>query len=263
MGSVSTKRSPRAQEDVRALLSLMQMEARRVLECALDKEAGAFVKSLKHLRARDGRRLIVRNGNKPPREVKTLVGPVSVQQPRVHVRDPLREDLRFRSQLIPPYARRTKGGPGSLSIPRLLESFQKGCLATLAAVLGRACGDLPPVVVKACRESDHEFGRTGSARALTAADYARFWAGELEHRKRPLLVLVGTRLPPSHPRAHAKVDVLAFRAHAINVQREWLRILRAQRKAGLDLALAPVEGRAALQFWGARDLFRAESGPRS
>ena len=51
----------------------------------------------------------MRHGHLPEREVLTGIGPVGVRQPRVRDRQAApAERVRFRSSILPPYARRSK-----------------------------------------------------------------------------------------------------------------------------------------------------------
>ncbi|MBA3314855.1 MAG: IS256 family transposase, partial [Planctomycetaceae bacterium] len=56
-----------------------------------------------------GRRLIVRNGHLPAREILTGAGPLEVRQPRVRDRSPDSEQrVRFSPGVLPPYLRRSR-----------------------------------------------------------------------------------------------------------------------------------------------------------
>lgn len=56
-----------------------------------------------------GRRQVVRNGSMPEREVVTGIGPIKVQQPRVHDRRTPGEGREtFTSAILPPYLRKTR-----------------------------------------------------------------------------------------------------------------------------------------------------------
>ncbi len=100
-------------EDRSPLDTLVREGARRMLQQAIDAEVEQFL--IRHADRRDeqGRRLIVRNGHLPAREILTGAGPLEVRQPRVRDRSPDSEQrVRFspeRAAALPapqPLARR-------------------------------------------------------------------------------------------------------------------------------------------------------------
>ncbi len=60
----------------------------------------------------DGRRVVVRNGYLPEREIVTAVGPVPVKIPKV--RDHLGSGVKFNSTIVPPYVHRSPRVSSSL-----------------------------------------------------------------------------------------------------------------------------------------------------
>ena len=68
---------------VPVLDQVLREGARRMLQAAIEREVADYVEA--HAQELDGRgrRLVVRNGHLPPRQLQTPVGPIRVQQPRV------------------------------------------------------------------------------------------------------------------------------------------------------------------------------------
>src|SRR5436309_9488451 len=98
-------------EDLAASLDEIVREgARRMLAAALEDEVAAYIAAHAGERDEGGRRLVVRNGHARPREVTTAAGAVEVAAPRVNDR---RVDertggrARFRSQILPPWCRKS------------------------------------------------------------------------------------------------------------------------------------------------------------
>ena len=85
------------------LEKLLREGARQMLEVALQTEVAEYTERHQGERDARGRRLVVRNGFHPPRQLVTGVGKVPVRQPRV---DDRREGAGFTSALLPRYARR-------------------------------------------------------------------------------------------------------------------------------------------------------------
>lgn len=84
--------------------------ALRMLLAALDAEVDAYVESAKNDRDERGRALANRNGKARPRKVITGAGELEVRAPRVDDRridEQTGERVRFRSEILPPYVRRS------------------------------------------------------------------------------------------------------------------------------------------------------------
>ena len=88
------------------LSEVVRHGARRIIRQAVEAELQAFVEE--HAAERDGRgrRSVVRNGYLPSREVLTGIGPVRVRVPRT--RDRSGAGRCFRSELLPPYLKKTR-----------------------------------------------------------------------------------------------------------------------------------------------------------
>ena len=84
--------------------------ARRMLAAALEAEVEAYISSLTHEVDEHGHRLVVRNGHAEPRSLVTGAGPLEVRAPRVddrRVDEGTGEKMRFRSSILPPWARKS------------------------------------------------------------------------------------------------------------------------------------------------------------
>jgi hypothetical protein len=81
-----------------------------MLAAAIENEVAEYLGCHVQVRDSEGHRLVVRNGYLPPWKIQTGLGLVEVQQPRVNDRrvDEKGDRMRFSSQTLPPYLRRTK-----------------------------------------------------------------------------------------------------------------------------------------------------------
>ncbi|MFN8855957.1 MAG: transposase, partial [Planctomycetaceae bacterium] len=76
--------------------------AREMLQRALESEVQEFLDRHSDRVDSQGRRLVVRNGHLPPRELLTGVGPLELRQPRVRDKSANPgERVRFSSQILP------------------------------------------------------------------------------------------------------------------------------------------------------------------
>lgn len=115
--------------------------AQKMLGAALQLEVEQYIERHTAERDRDGKRLVVRNGSLPERELQTGLGPISVRQPRVNDR---REDRQFTSAILPPYLRRVA------SIENLIPALYLKGVSTgemsraLESILGPKAAGLSP-----------------------------------------------------------------------------------------------------------------------
>jgi transposase-like protein len=82
-----------------------------MLQHAIEREVADYLEAHDHARDERGRRLVVRNGHLPPRDLQTPVGPLRVEQPRVDDRrtdEDGRRAFRFTSAILPKYLRKSK-----------------------------------------------------------------------------------------------------------------------------------------------------------
>lgn len=98
------------QELARTLDEICRLGATRMLAVALELEAEAFIEAARADRDERGRALVTRNGHARPRHVLTGSGAIEVTAPRVNdrrVEEQTRERSRFRSEILPPYVRKS------------------------------------------------------------------------------------------------------------------------------------------------------------
>jgi len=76
-----------------------------MLQLAIEEEVQNFISSYQDKLLTNGSKQVVRNGYLPERNIQTGIGEVAVKVPRVRNRG--KEDIKFSSNLIPQYMRRT------------------------------------------------------------------------------------------------------------------------------------------------------------
>src|SRR3954463_16174665 len=96
---------PRGQD---VLTEILRDGARRLLAEAIEAEVAAWIDPHAHLQDQAGRRQVVRNGHLPERTIRTGIGEIEVQQPRVQDRRPSEQREKFTLAVLPPYLRRTR-----------------------------------------------------------------------------------------------------------------------------------------------------------
>lgn len=96
--------SPEGGED--PLTELLRTGAKRLIQQAVEAELAELLAQYEDQVDDQGRRVVVRNGYLPEREILTGLGPVLVKVPKVRSRR--EEPVVFRSSLVPPYVRKAR-----------------------------------------------------------------------------------------------------------------------------------------------------------
>ena len=174
--------------------------ARRMLMAALKAEADGFVARFSEDLLADGRQRIVRHGAGPERVIQTGIGPIEVR--RRFVRDRLTEvpaeaRVRFTSNILPKWARRTKSLDALLPVLYLRGISTGDFQEALSALLGPDAPNLSPGVIARLTTGWQEEYDRWQGRDLSARRYVYIWAdgGSLQARMEPeaecVLVIIG------------------------------------------------------------------------
>lgn len=250
----------RAQFDERSPLDeLVREGARRMLQSAIDAEVEAFIARHANRRDQDGRRLVVRNGSLPAREILTGAGPIEVRQGRVRDKSPdPQARVQFAPSILPVYLRRTD------AIEELIPwLYLKGISTSdfgeaLQALVGeRAKGLSPNVVVRLKEQWADEYDQW-MKRDLSAKHYVYIWADGIHakvrleddaNKKQCILVLMGAT-------ADGKKELIAVLDGYRESEQSWSELLLDLKNRGLTTAPKIAVGDGALGFWAAlRKLF--------
>jgi transposase-like protein len=158
--------------------------ARRMFAEALQAEVDAYIAAFRDERDEHGRRLVVRNGTRHPREMLTAAGTVEVVAPRVNDRrtDPdTGECCRFSSAILPPWVRKTPKVTQVLPLLYLHGLSSGDFVLALGQFLGSWAGLSAPVITKLTETWTAE-QRTFAARDLSQVDYVYLWATDPRQR---------------------------------------------------------------------------------
>jgi putative transposase len=234
-----------------SLTDILREGARALLTQAIEAEVADFLAQHAKLKTENGLQRLVRHGYLPPREVLTGIGPVGVRQPRVRDRQAVpAERVRFRSSILPPYARRSKSL--EVLIPILyLKGISTGDFAeALSALVGQDAPGLSASTVARLKQVWSEDHARWRKRDLSAKRYVYLWAdgihleARLEEQAQCILVLIGAT-PEGRKELVGFTDGVRESAHS------WRDLLLDLRRRGLSVApeLAVADG--ALGFWKA------------
>jgi len=224
--------------------------ARRMLAEALQAEVDTYIAQFIGERDENGRRLVVRNGSRQPREGLTSAGAVEVVAPRVNDRrtDPdTGARARFASAILPAWCRKTPKITEVLPLLYLHGLSTGDFVPALGQFLGSSAGLSASAITKLTETWKAE-QRTFSQRDLSGVDYVYLWADgihvniRLEEHKLCLLVMIGL--------------VALADGYRESVE-SWADPLRDCARRGMRAPVLAV-GDGALGFWGGlREVFPA------
>src|SRR5262249_17576770 len=238
---------PQAQD---ALTDVLRQGAQKLLAQATDAEVADWLKRPQDCGNADGRRQVVRNGYLPERTITTGVGPVTVQQPRVHDRRAAGEREKFSSAILPPYLRKTKSVEEL--IPWLyLKGVSTGDFSeALAALLGPDAKGLSATTVMRLKGLWEQEYHAWSKRSLAGKQYVYVWADgvyfniRLEGGRQCILVLMGAT-------ADGTKELIAIQDGQRESEQSWKELLLDVQARGLTIDPKLAIGDGALGFWKA------------
>ena len=253
-----------ARAEMRSSLDEIVLEgARRMLAAALEAEVDNYLGRLAGEVDERGRRLVVRNGHAEPRTITTAAGRVEVRAPRVNdkrVDEATGERCRFRSSILPPWARKSPKVAEVLPL-MYLHGMSSGDFApALAEFFGSAAGLSPSVITRLTTQWQAE-QRAFTERDLHDRDFVYVWADgvhfnvRLEEDRLCCLVIVGVRVDGTK-------ELVAIADGYRESTESWADVLRDLKRRGMRAPVLAV-GDGALGFWGAlREVFPATRAQR-
>jgi transposase-like protein len=223
--------------------------ARRALQQAIEDEVAQYINAHREHLDDAGRRLVVRNGHKPPRTILSGVGPIQVEQPRVDDRRVDENGVRFRftSKILPPYLRKTRTIEDL--VPWLyLKGISTGEMSDALIHLGFDGAGLSATSVTRMTEVWQGEYDNWSQRDLTGKRYVYVWADGLYFGcrltdDRPcVLVLMGAT-------ADGAKELIAIHDGQRESETSWLEVLGGLRDRGLVEPPRLATGDGSLGFW--------------
>jgi transposase-like protein len=238
-------------EQSTTLDELVAEGARRMLAAALEAEVDAYVTSLSDERDEEGHRLVVRNGHAVARSLVTGAGPIEVRAPRVddrRVNEATGEKMRFRSSILPPWARKSPKVAEVLPLMYLHGMSSGDFVPALEEFFGSAAGLSASVVTRLTTEWQKERDQFAH-RSLKDVDYVYIYADgvhfnvRLEEARLCALVIVGVR-------SDGRKELVSISDGHRESTESWADVLRGLKRRGMTAPVLAV-GDGALGFWGA------------
>ena len=228
------------------LNELLKQGAQQLLAKAIEAELSTLLNQYADLQA-DGKQAVVRNGHLPERTVQTGLGDIPVKVPKV--RDRSGQGIKFNSQLIPPYLKRTRAMEEF--IPWLyLKGISTGDMQpALQALLGNGAKGLSSNTVSRLKQNWEQDYDQWRRRGLSKRRYVYLWADGVYCNVRTgdklcLLVLIGSDVT-------GRKEVLAVSDGNRESEASWLEVIEQLHAQGLEVPPEVVVGDGALGLWKA------------
>ena len=229
------------------LTELLRQGAKELISQAVETELSLLLSEHSNTQLADGRAAIVRNGYLPERVIQTGIGDVEVKVPKV--RDRSGSGIKFNSNLLPPYLKRTT------SIEELIPWLYLRGISTgdfseaLYALLGDGAKKVSANLVCRLKSSWHEEYKSWSHADLSSKEYVYWWADGIHSNVRMddrvcMLVIIGVT-------ATGEKELVAVSDGYRESIASWEELLTDLRLRGLTTAPKLATGDGALGFWKA------------
>jgi transposase-like protein len=234
-------------KDEDLLTGMLRQGAKDLISRAVQAELAEFLSENQDVVDDQGRRSVVRNGYLPEREILTGVGPVEIQVPKT--RDRSGKGIGFRSELLPPYIKRSKSVETVL--PWLyLKGISTGDFSeALADLLGEDAKGLSAGTISRLKQVWNQERDTWRKRSLADERYVYIWADGIyfnirgDEARQCILVVIGVT-------DQGNKEFLAIEDGYRESEQSWTEVLMDLQSRGMNQPKLAI-GDGALGFWAA------------
>ena len=221
--------------------------AQKMLKLALENEVEEYIEKNSHLTDSDGKRVVVKNGHMPQRNITTGMGPLTITQPRVDDRG-LKE--RFSSSILPRYLRRIPSVDNLVPVLYLKGISTNDFGTALESILGKDASGLSATNIVRLKKIWEEEYHAWRKRDLSDKEYVYFWVDGIyfnvrldDERSCVLIIMAADR--------HGNKELLAAQDGYRESKIAWAEILADLKRRGLKMAPKLSIGDGGLGFWAA------------
>ena len=230
------------------LTTLLREGAQKLIAQAVEAELQTLLERHADKRTEDGRLAVVRNGYLPERDFQTGIGSMPVRIPKV--RDRSGSGVKFNSELVPPYLRRTK------SVETLLPWLYLKGISTgdfqeaLTAILGAEAKGLSPSTITRLKQTWEKEHQDWAKSSLAKKRYVYWWADGIhfnirgENARSCILILIGVT-------ESGHKEFVAIEEGLRESELSWTELLQNLKARGLEFGPELAVGDGALGFWKA------------
>ena len=246
VGGISREEGPGSRS---VLEEIVREGARRLLQAALEAEVAEQLAQFSNVVDTAGRKVVVRNGHLPERELVTGVGPLPIKQPRVRDKS---GQMRFSSKILPRFMRRVPSVDALIPVLYLKGVATGDFSDALESILGPAAPGLSAANIVRLKEGWEREYKAWGERDLTGRRYVYLWADgiyfnvRLEPDRPCILVLMGAT-------EDGTKELLAVWDGERESKASWQAVLRDLKRRGLRDVPKVATGDGALGFWAAME----------
>jgi transposase-like protein len=218
-----------------------------MLQAAIENEVAEYIDKFKQLKDSQGKRLVVRNGFHPERDIVSGIGPLKVKQPRINDKRPGKQ---FSSTILPAYMRRVPSVDNLIPV-LYLKGISTGDFSTaLRSILGDNVSGLSATNIVKLKKSWEDDYKAWRERDLSLKRYVYLWVDGIyfnvrleseDNNKQCILVVIGTT-------EDGNKELVALMDGYRESKLTWLDILRDLKKRGLTTSPKLAVGDGALGF---------------
>ncbi len=222
--------------------------AQKMLQLALESEVEEYIQKHSNLTGEDGKRVVVKNGHMPQRDITTGMGPLTVTQPRIDDRG--LGAKRFTSNILPRYLRRIPSVDNLVPVLYLKGISTNDFATALESILGKGVSGLSAtniVRLKRIWEEEYDAWRK---RDLSDKEYVYFWVDginfnvRLDDERSCILIIMAAD-------KHGNKELLAAQDGYRESEIAWTEILADLKRRGLKMGPKLSIGDGGLGFWKA------------
>lgn len=229
------------------LSELVREGAQRIIRQAVEAELKVFLEEHAGERDLQGCRAVVRNGHQPEREILTGIGTVKVRTPKT--RDRAGEGRHFRSELLPPYLKKTRRLEAVIPWLYLKGVSTNGFDEALRALFGESVKGLSPATIVRLKQSWEAEYAEWRRKDWHGHEFVYLWADGIylnvrSDERRCLLVVIGCD-------ARGRKHFLAIEEGYRESTESWKALLLSLRDRGVEVAPKLAVGDGAMGLWAA------------
>ena len=229
------------------LTEVLRQGAQRLIQAAVQAELEVFLDGHAGSRDERGRQAVVRNGYLPEREIVTGIGLVPVQVPKT--RDRAGGGRGFRSQLLPPYLKKTRRLEAVIPWLYLKGVSTNDFDEALQALFGASVPGLSPASIVRLKQGWEQEYATWRQRELSQERWVYVWADGIyvnsrADERRCLLVVIGCD-------SRGRKQFLALEEGLRESTESWRAVLLDLQGRGLSIAPELAVGDGGMGFWAA------------
>lgn len=235
----------------KSLDDIARFGAEMVLKKAVMEEFESFFKEHSHLKDKDGKQAIVRNGWHKERKLLTTFGVINLRIPRIEDRRGKSKEkrLNFHSQWLPPYLRRSTELDELLPFLYLKGISSGDFSEVLSQLLGQEVSLSANTIGRLKQKWEKEFD-VWNRGELSGKRYVYWWADgvyfnvRMESQRNCMLLIMGAL-------SDGRKELLAIEEGVRESELSWQGVLRDLKRRGLSCGPLFATGDGSLGFWNA------------